>query len=386
MLPGDGGSYATGLNDNADVVGISIGPGGDRPFRWNAVDGIVPLATLGGAGSSIASDINNSGAIVGTSRLPNGQSHAVLWHPDGAITDLGTLGGSTSSASAINEAGQVVGTSDMPGDSVAHGFLWDPVNGMMDISALSIAPHPRWLQGLEEGHQASHVGTGRVAQRLHRLGLGGRGRQRQAVDPVPSGPLRPVDVHRERPLLDRQLGVRLSRRGLRREVRHRDVHSLGDDRTDPDGQVCEHQLVVELSNPSGGLTLGTATGVGTILDDDPGSGLRAGIGDVSVAEGTSGLGNAVKVAVTLSSPAPGPTTLLVTFADVTTTNGVDYKTVKATKLLTFQAGQRQKQVSLKLYPDARVEPDETVSISLSNPSAGLTLDRANGTITILDDD
>jgi len=76
----------------------------------------------------------------------------------------------------------------------------------------------------------------------------------------------------------------------------------------------------------------------------------------------------------------------LTLASVTTSPGLDHKAVKATKTLTFKTGQWQKMVSLNVYPDILVEGDETFSISLSNPSTGLSIDRSAGTITIIDDD
>jgi probable HAF family extracellular repeat protein len=54
------------------------------------------------------------------------------------IIDLGTLGGSSSYPSDINDAGQVVGTSRTADgtNGRVHGFLWDEVNGMIDMTEL----------------------------------------------------------------------------------------------------------------------------------------------------------------------------------------------------------------------------------------------------------
>lgn len=55
--------------------------------------------------------------------------------PEYEIIDLGTLGGSSSYPLDINDTGQVVGTSQTADDR-AHGFLWDDVNGMIDMTEL----------------------------------------------------------------------------------------------------------------------------------------------------------------------------------------------------------------------------------------------------------
>ena len=55
--------------------------------------------------------------------------------PEYEIIDLGTLGGSSSYPKGINDAGQVVGSSQTA-DRQSHGFLWDEVNGMTDLTDL----------------------------------------------------------------------------------------------------------------------------------------------------------------------------------------------------------------------------------------------------------
>ena len=55
--------------------------------------------------------------------------------PEYEIIDLGTLGGLSSYPLDINDAGQVVGTS-RPADELGHGFFWDDVNGMIDMTEL----------------------------------------------------------------------------------------------------------------------------------------------------------------------------------------------------------------------------------------------------------
>ena len=142
---------------------------------------------------------------------------------------------------------------------------------------------------------------------------------------------------------------------------------------------------VVLSSPSAGYGLGTATATGTILDDDPASGLRVSVGDVSIIEGNSGVTNQAKVNVTLNSPATANVTVVVTVSGVTASGGTDFKNVK-TKTLTFKKDQWQHTVSVAVYPDAAVEPNETIHVTLSSPSGTLALGRSVGTITIANDD
>lgn len=149
----------------------------------------------------------------------------------------------------------------------------------------------------------------------------------------------------------------------------------------------DETLSVLLSNPSGGtgLSPSSATGTVTILNDDAGSGLRASVGDVSIVEGDAGKPNVARVLVTLSAKATSAVTVTLRLAPGTAASGSDYKPLAA-KILTFKAGQVQKLVSIQVFEDLVAEGDETAQLTLSGPSAGLTLARATGTLVIVDDD
>ncbi len=153
---------------------------------------------------------------------------------------------------------------------------------------------------------------------------------------------------------------------------------------------------VVLSNPVG-VDLGRAIGVGTILDDDPTSGVvQVAIGDVSIVEGDAGVratkANSAKLWVTLSEPATAPVTVTVTVSPGTATPATDFSfgsirsVFPVTKTITFAPGQWKKPVTIGVFPDTVVEDDETVTATLSNPTGGPTIGRAMGTLTILDDD
>jgi len=110
------------------------------------------------------------------------------------------------------------------------------------------------------------------------------------------------------------------------------------------------------------------------------------IGDVTKAEGNSGLTNFV-FDVMLSAPAT--TSISVKYA---TANGAgngaaaagsDYQATSGT--LTFAPGQTRLQVSVPVSGDTTVEPDEAFTVNLSAPS-GATLAKAQATGTITNDD
>jgi probable HAF family extracellular repeat protein len=97
------------------------------------------LGTLGGS-DSYASGINDQGQVIGASSTKNGSQHAFIWQR-GTMTDLGTLGArfTSSSATAINDRGQVVGTSYLAKvtqtGQQGHAFVWQ--NGVMtDLGTL----------------------------------------------------------------------------------------------------------------------------------------------------------------------------------------------------------------------------------------------------------
>ena len=153
---------------------------------------------------------------------------------------------------------------------------------------------------------------------------------------------------------------------------------------------------VVLSNPVG-VGLGLPVGTGTILDDDPVGGTpQVAIGDASILEGNTGVKatttNNAKVWVTLSEPATGPVTVKVTVTPTGATANTDFKygsvtsVFPVTKTITFAAGQWQKPVVIGVFPDTVAEGDETVSVTISDPTGGPVLGRSTATLRIMDDD
>jgi len=116
------------------------------------------------------------------------------------------------------------------------------------------------------------------------------------------------------------------------------------------------------------------------------------VGDASVLEGDAGT-RIISVPVTLSQPPAANVTVHYALSGVTATggsaagNGHDFKLGSGT--LTFAPGTAtavRQFVSVTVYGDTAVEGDETLAITLTNPTGGFVLGRDVGTATVLDDD
>ncbi len=141
-------------------------------------------------------------------------------------------------------------------------------------------------------------------------------------------------------------------------------------------------VVIALSNPTGGATVGTATGTGTIVDDEA---PELAIDSPRVSEGDSGTSDLV-FTVTLTPAWDRRVT--VDWADSgggTATSGDDHEAV-AGGTLAFDPGDTAKTVTVAVNGDGIDEEDETVEIALSNPTGGATIGTATGTGTIADDE
>jgi hypothetical protein len=119
------------------------------------------------------------------------------------------------------------------------------------------------------------------------------------------------------------------------------------------------------------------------------------IGDKSILETNAGT-HTMTFPVTLSEPSASQVTVNYTVTAGTATGGtradpgVDFKVKSGT--LTFKPGLVSgvtpitKTIGVPIFFDLAVEGDETLTVTLSSPSAGLVLGRSVGTGTILDDD
>ncbi len=155
---------------------------------------------------------------------------------------------------------------------------------------------------------------------------------------------------------------------------------------------------VTLSALTGPARLRKGLALGTIVDDDPGTGIRAGIGDAVVAEGDVGKTRNLVVPITLSSASTSAVALTyivtpgtATFSS-TAAGGGDFG-AKLTGVVNFAVSGTgvtavQRVLKLPVWADAALESDESLSITISASSlpAGVTIGRATGTGTIVDDD
>lgn len=156
------------------------------------------------------------------------------------------------------------------------------------------------------------------------------------------------------------------------------VAVLGDTAAEPD-----ETFTVTLANAVN-ATLGTATATGTITNDDaaPVTPPTVSIANASVNEGNSGV-TPMAFTVSLSKASDKAVTVGYSTANGTAIAGQDYSAASGT--LTFAAGTTSQQFSVSVLGDTTVEPAETFTVTLANPT-NATLATATATGTIVNDD
>jgi hypothetical protein len=137
-----------------------------------------------------------------------------------------------------------------------------------------------------------------------------------------------------------------------------------------------------LSAPTGGALLGPrSSAVLTITDNDSGGALRFSAATYSVGE----TGTYVTITVARTGGTASGVTVDYATGGGTATAGVDYTGNSGT--LTFASGQTSRTFTVYSLTDALDEPNETVSLTLSNPTGGATLGTPNpALLTITDND
>ena len=149
----------------------------------------------------------------------------------------------------------------------------------------------------------------------------------------------------------------------------------------------DETLTLTLSNP-GVVGTGTAPILGprnpatlTITNDDKAGTIEFSAGTYTVSEAA---GTAAIVVSRTGGLAEGVTVTFATSAG-TATPGDDY--TETTTTLTFAGGEAIKTVLVPIVNDSIVEPNETVSLTLSSPGGGGTLGaRSTAVLTIISDD
>jgi CSLREA domain-containing protein len=141
-------------------------------------------------------------------------------------------------------------------------------------------------------------------------------------------------------------------------------------------------FLVKLINPTGGAALGTpSTSTVTITDNDTAGTLQFSAAAVSVNESAA----TATVTVTRAGGAASGVSVNYATANGTATAGTDYTNASGT--LTFEANETSKTFTVPILEDTRDETNETVTLTLSNPTGGATLGSPNpATLTITDND
>ena len=151
------------------------------------------------------------------------------------------------------------------------------------------------------------------------------------------------------------------------------VALIGDALSEPN-----ETFTVTLSGPAN-ATLATATGVGTIVNDDlPAISAQ----DISGAEGQRG-NTTFTFTLTLSAPSAADVSVLYSTRDGSALARSDYRASSGT--VTFAAGTTVATVRINVSGDRTAEPDETFFLNLAN-ATNATLARTSVVATILNDD
>ena len=152
---------------------------------------------------------------------------------------------------------------------------------------------------------------------------------------------------------------------------------------DDNGVELDETVILSLGNPSN-TVLGTpASATLTILDNEGTPTVQYESPSFSASENDG----SATIAVTLSHPDwvnPITVDYATSTSGSTAEAGVDYIAIPTTTL-TFDPGDTRKTFSVTILPDEDKEGDETVSLTLDNPSANADLGTpANATLTIKD--
>lgn len=139
-----------------------------------------------------------------------------------------------------------------------------------------------------------------------------------------------------------------------------------------------------LNSPTGGAVLGSpSSAVLTIIDNDvPQHGALQFSAENYRASETAG---SAVITVVRAGGSDGPVSVNFSTGNGTATAGSDYTATSGT--LSFGDGETSKTFSVTILDDTIVEGDETVNLTLSNPTGSATLGSpATATLTILDDE
>ncbi|MFK0734772.1 MAG: beta strand repeat-containing protein [Gloeotrichia echinulata HAB0833] len=139
-----------------------------------------------------------------------------------------------------------------------------------------------------------------------------------------------------------------------------------------------------LNNPTGGANLGTqSTAILNIIDNDAVPGvIQFSNATYSINENGTPV---TAVTLTRTNGSDGNVSARVNLTNGTATAGSDYNNSSIT--VNFADGETSKTVTIPIIDDSQFEPDETINLTLSNPSNGATIGTQNSAIVnIIDND
>ena len=130
----------------------------------------------------------------------------------------------------------------------------------------------------------------------------------------------------------------------------------------------DETIVLRLTDPSPGLSIGSPATVTMTIEDDDEGGIVQFIEPVRIFSEAQG---AVSVAVSRTAGAASAVTVQYATTDITAVAGQDYVAQSGT--LTFDAGQSTALITVALIDDSVVENGEAFSLALSSPGGGAGL-------------
>ncbi len=148
---------------------------------------------------------------------------------------------------------------------------------------------------------------------------------------------------------------------------------------------------ITLEQPTGGYILGRSVGTGTIYNDDIDQASRVSVGDTSMVEGNTATGRSMRLRLTMSKPVTYAIVANYTVQGITATHGTSSAAPAdfggpLTGSVTIPLDNVTGVITIPIYGDARIEPNETFRVTITKVTAGAKIGRSTATATILTDD
>jgi probable HAF family extracellular repeat protein len=174
-LPNDTVSFAFGINDRGQAVGVSgicsnttlppAVPGGPHAVLWEEDGTPVLVDSLPGAiGNNVAGSINNRGDVVGTQELGDGTVHTYLWKKGSGIQDVMMPGAFVTIAPCchtVNDRREITGFA--VGENGPQAFVWK--DGVFtDLNAALPADSPWFIFSTASINNAGQIAASGVNQ------------------------------------------------------------------------------------------------------------------------------------------------------------------------------------------------------------------------------